>query len=412
MSDSSTFDLIRQHHSTGRALLYTMGGAKDEEVSAQGSWVFSSSGKRYLDLGSFAVFLLGHRHPSVIQSVRQQLDLLPLSSRSLPSGVFARACEKLASIAPCGLTKVMLLNSGAEAAEAALKLARAKTRRSPIFYLEGGYHGKSFGALSTTDADIFRTRFEPLLPDTHRVCRTDWQEVADAILTQKPAAVILEPIQGEGGVFELAPEYLRRIREACDRSATLLIFDEIQCGLGRTGKVWACDYAEVRPDILLTAKGLGGGVMPVSAIVATEDAYLPFDRDPILHSSTFGGNPLASAAVCATIDLIKEGSVTSQALKVGAALRSLLSGLIEECPDLFVEVSGKGCMLGLHARTPEIAGLFIRSCMENEVLVTPCLTTPHVIRFTPAVTLAREELDFACKAMRAATEKTRIELHN
>lgn len=391
-------------------MLYTVAGADDVEEYAEGSWIMGTSGRRYLDLGSYAVFLLGHRHPRVTAAVIAQIQKLPGSSRAFPSLINAKACEAVASIAPQGLSKVMLLSSGTEAVEAAIKLARAKTGRQTIIHLEGAYHGKTMGALSLTDAAIFRQPFAPLLPETARVSRTDAAAASETIRQLQPAAVFIEPIQGEGGIFEIAFDYLRSVREACDAAGAVLVFDEIQCGLGRSGAMWAAGASGVIPDVALLGKSLGGGIVPVSAMVAKPEIYVPFDRDPLLHSSTFGGNPLASAAVHASVAVIESENIPEQARQTGAALRAILSGLMDSHPGLFERISGRAAMQGLHCRRADIAGTFIRSCLRAGVIATPCLTHPYVIRFTPPATMSAHDLIYAKHALIKAAQDTSREI--
>jgi putrescine aminotransferase len=407
----TTLDQVRRHQSKGRAMLYNMAGVRDCEVRAQGCWVESADGQRYLDFGSFAVFLLGHRHPVVIEAVSRQLQHLPLSSRSLPSPVQAEACARLADLAPQGLSKVMLLNSGTEAVEAALKLARARTGRRKLVHLEKSYHGKTQGALSVTDAQLFRRNFIEEPSACFRASRSDAQSACELILREEPAAVILEPVQGEGGIYEVPAALRRAVRAACTQAGALLIHDEIQCGLGRSGEPWASlDVDDARPDILLAGKGLGGGVMPVSALMASADAFTPFDRDPILHSSTFGGNPLACAAMAATLQVLREDELWLRARTLGLLAQQKLLALTERHPTLFARVSGRGLLLGLHCRSGEVAAYFIRRCLEHKLLLTPCLTTPDVIRYTPPLIVTESEIDIADEAMEAASRWAHMDL--
>lgn len=404
MNFDSTIDLVRRHQSKGRALLYGMSGVRDCEAEGRGCWVETEEGRRYLDFGSFSVFLLGHRHPAVVDAVSRQLRRLPLSSRALPSPFQAEAYERLANFAPAGLSKVMLLNSGAEAVEAALKLAMARTGRRKFVYLEKSYHGKTLGALSVTDAEVFRRDFIGEPTAFIRASRHDVQSSCELVFREEPAAVILEPIQGEGGIFETPAELLRALRAACTQAGAILIHDEIQCGLGRSGERWASLAVEdASPDILLAGKGLGGGVMPVSALVATADAFAPYDRDPILHSSTFGGNPLACAAMAATLEVLREGELWRHARELGLIAHRGLSELARRHPTLFARVTGRGLMLGLHCRSGEVAAYFLRRCAERRLLLTPCLTTPEVIRFTPPLVAGEAEIGFSLEAMEAAS---------
>jgi putrescine aminotransferase len=398
--------ILRKHGSAGRDLLYSVARADDVEVQAEAAWVMVSSGRKYLDFGSYAVFLLGHRHAVVIKSVLDQLNTLPGSSRSFPSGIQALAHLALAEAAPPELSKIMFLNSGAESVEAAAKLARIATSRTTLLYLEKSYHGKTFGALSLTDAELFRRPFMPLMPDFRRISRSDANSASATIRELRPAAVFAEPIQGEGGIFELADDYLRALRAACDDAGTLLIFDEIQCGLCRSGTMWAFHQSGVIPDILLVGKALGGGVMPVSALVAKASCFRPFDLDPLVHSSTFGGNPLGAAAAVGTMEAIRSENIVAQAQNKGKIIGQMLDGLVARWPNLFTKLTGRGLMYGLHCRKPELSALFIRNALTACVLVSPCLTTPHVVRVTPPAILTTDDIAFAAEALEKAALAT------
>ncbi len=403
---------IKEFGSRSRSVLYSFTGSDEVETTARGPWVTTGSGKRYLDFGSYAVFILGHRHPDILEAVRLQLDHLPISSRAFPSVAQAAAHKALASFAPPGLNKIMLLNSGAEAVEAALKLARATVGRSGIVHLEKSYHGKTMGALSVTDADAFQGPFLPLVPDVKKIPRDDADAAWQAIVEANPAAVIAEPVQGEGGIFELSEAMLRALRKACDQTGALLIFDEIQCGLNRCGTPWAADQYGIRPDILLAGKALGGGVIPISAVIATPEAFSAFDRDYILHSSTFGGNPLACAAMEATLRIVSSPEFEHSCSDVSARIESALQRLVARHGQLFSEVTGRGLLWGIHCTRPDIAGYFIRNCFAERLLVTPCLTTPHVIRLTPPAFLRSEEIDYAERGLVNASLRTLQDIEN
>jgi putrescine aminotransferase len=398
--------VLRAHGSAGRDLLYAIARADDIEVAAEAAWVTVSSGRKFLDFGSYAVFLLGHRHPVVIDYVARQLNTLPGTSRSFPSQIQALAHMALAEAVPRELAKIMFLNSGAESVEAAAKLARIATSRTSLLHLEKSYHGKSLGALSLTDAELFRRPFMPLVPDLHMISRTDADAAVASIRELRPAAVFVEPIQGEGGIFEIADAYLQALRAACDETGTLLVFDEIQCGLGRSGTRWAFERAGVVPDMLLVGKALGGGVMPVSALVAKASCFQPFDRDPLVHSSTFGGNPMGAAAVVGTLQVIRAENIVGQAREKGKRIRQILDALVARWPNLFAQVTGRGLMYGLHCRKPDLSALFIRNALAAQVLVTPCLTTPHVVRLTPPAVLTGDDIAFAADALERAAIAT------
>jgi putrescine aminotransferase len=272
------------------------------EVAAAGSKVLGSDGHTYLDCGGFGVFLLGHCHPAVVAAVRSQLERNPLATRLFLNPELAQAAADLAGITPSGLDYVFLTNSGTEATELGLKLPRLAGKRH-VIAMHGGFHGKTPGALSVTGQSQYRDPFGPLLPMIDFIPFGDIAALR-AVLTAQ-SVVLLEPVQAEGGV-RLPPDgYLRQVRQACTEAGAVMILDEIQSGMGRLGAWWGADLAGVTPDVLLTGKILGGGVMPAGGVVASEHLFAPLNADPLLHSSTFAGNPLAAAAVTATIGAIK-----------------------------------------------------------------------------------------------------------
>ncbi len=397
------YDNIRKHESVGRAFLYSLFG-EEIEASATGSYMTSSSNREFLNWGGYSVFLLGHSYPKIVQAIQNQLGVLPLSTRAFPHTALKQFHVQMASMAPIEIEKFMLLNSGSEAVEAAIKLARIATKRSTVMYLEKSYHGKTQGALSVTDSPIFRDPIPNFVTQTQKISRTDSEEAFSDILSVKPAAVIMEPIQGEGGIFELSQEYCQKIRDACNQVGALLISDEIQCGLGRSGELWPSVRLGLEADIILLGKALGGGILPVSAMLATKSAFQPFDRDPLIHSSTFGGNPLAAAAAAATLSVISENSIPDISRNMGNILKQNLNELASDYPDILEEVLGRGLLLGLKFTTPDKVANFMQSCVKSGLLLTPCLTTPSVVRISPAATMTSQEinkgldiLSLACK---------------
>lgn len=395
---------IRRFESTGRAFIYSVMGGRDVEVEAEAGWIRTKSKQRYLDWGSFSVYLLGHRHPRVVAAVAEQLARLPGSTRAFPHEPTVWFHREMARAVPPAISKFMLLNSGAEATEAALKLARAKTGRPTVFYLEKAYHGKTMGALAVTDAKVFRAPFEGLLRDTVRISRLDASQAATEIRNRPPAAVILEAIQGEGGIFELGSDFLQAVRAACTEAGSLLICDEIQCGLGRSGETWAFEKAGIVPDIVLAGKALGGGIVPASAVLATPAAFTPFDRDPLLHSSTFGGNPLAASAAAASLNVLREQQLARTCAEIGRQIGEFLTALRQRRPDCLHGVSGRGLLRGLHFSTAAAAGTFLKNARREQLLLTPCLTTPTVLRLTPPATTTPEDLAFAFQALERACD--------
>jgi acetylornithine/LysW-gamma-L-lysine aminotransferase len=311
-----------------------------------GAKVWDNAGREYIDyLASYGVAFLGHSNPSVVDAVREQASKLMSCHGSLYTPVRSELLERLASIAPRGLTRVYLSNSGAEAVEVAIKLARRYTRKKKIVSMKGGYHGKTFGALSATWNPKYKEAFEPLVPGFVFAEYGDPESLRSCV-DGETAGVIVEPVQGESGVIIPPSDYLREVREVCDAAGVLMIADEIQTGLGRTGKMWACEHAGVTPDILLVGKVLGGG-LPLSATVARGDIGASLMKGE--HTSTYAGNPLVCAAGKAAIEYITSHDVCGEAAKKGGKLLSELTTLAQTKKSVR-SVRGLGLMIALELK--------------------------------------------------------------
>ncbi|MFJ8055497.1 aspartate aminotransferase family protein [Streptomyces sp. NPDC096142] len=401
----TTAQLYRRHLGTGRAVMGAVLGGM-AEVRSEGAWVHTDDGRRYLDFGGYGVFILGHRHPAVLDAVRRQLDAHPLATRVFLEPVAARAAAALAAHTPAGLDQVHFVNSGAEATEAGLKLARAHGR-SALVTTVSGYHGKTLGALSVTANSLYQQAFEPLLPDTAQVAHGDLAGLDTALRERRDrACVILEPVQGEGGVRIPPAGYLAEAAELCRVYGAFLIVDEVQTGLGRLGTWWGVDAEGVVPDVLLVGKGLSGGVVPVAAMVATRDAYEPFSRDPYLHTSTFGASPIACAAALAAVETIDREDIVDRAAALG---RELLAGVAEVCAPyrdrLVREVRGRGLLIGVEFTRAQAVGETLLELVSRGVLVNHSLNSTRVLRLTPPAVADADEtrffLDALAEALRA-----------
>jgi len=370
------------------------------EVAAAGSKVQGSDGHAYLDRGGFGVFLLGHCHPVVVAAVREQLERNPLATRLFLNPELAQAAAGLAGITPAGLDYVFLTNSGAEATELGLKLARLAGKRH-VIAMEGGFHGKTLGALSVTGRLQYRDPFGPLLP------MVDFVEFGDlaalnTVLTAQ-SAVLLEPVQAEGGVRLPAAGYLAQVRQACTGAGAVMILDEIQSGMGRLGAWWGADLAGVTPDVLLTGKILGGGVMPAGGVVASSAMFEPLNADPLLHSSTFAGSPLAAAAVTATIGVIKSEGLIERARDLGPQVRDLAAAAVTaHCPHLVTEVRGQGLLIGVDFVSAEAATEFLIGLLDQHVIPSYSLNASNVLRLTPPAILDAADLDWLARALTSA----------
>ncbi|HFG2974972.1 TPA: putrescine aminotransferase [Escherichia coli] len=345
-----------------------------------------TQGQEFIDcLGGFGIFNVGHRNPVVVSAVQNQLAKQPLHSQEL--------------LDP-------------------LRAMLAKAYQSPrgkftFIATSGAFHGKSLGALSATAKSTFRKPFMPLLPGFRHVPFGNIEAMLTALNECKKtgddvAAVILEPIQGEGGVILPPPGYLTAVRKLCDEFGALMILDEVQTGMGRTGKMFACEHENVQPDILCLAKALGGGVMPIGATIATEEVFSVLFDNPFLHTTTFGGNPLACAAALATINVLLEQNLPAQAEQKGDMLLDGFRQLAREYPDLVQEARGKGMLMAIEFVDNEIGYNFASEMFRQRVLVAGTLNNAKTIRIEPPLTLTIEQCELVIKAARKALAAMRV----
>jgi len=359
-------------------------------VRGEGCRLWDADGKVYLDfVAGLAVCNLGHCHPRVVEAIRAQAGrLLHVSNLyHIPSqSLLARKIVELSFG-----DRVFFCNSGAEANEGAIKLARRYERfvrkgdRFEILTMWNSFHGRTLGALSATGQEKLQKGFEPLVPGFRYVPFND-PEALEKAVDGRTCAILMEPIQGEGGVVLPSENYLRFVRKLCDERGLLLLFDEVQVGMGRTGTLFAYEQYGVEPDVMTLAKGLAGGV-PIGALVTTQEAAKGFV--PGTHAATFGGNPLATAAGLAALDAILEEGILENCRQAGAYLRKGLDEVAGRHPDLIQEVRGRGLILGLELK---VSGApFVKACMESGLLIN--CTAERVLRFLPPLVVKREEID-------------------
>jgi len=404
-----TAALYRQHLNPTLPNLLKFMGFGTVASRSEGMYLTDVEGNAWLDfLGGLGVFSLGHRHPRVVAAVRAQLEQLPLQIPIFFNRAQAELAAMLAEITPGRLQYSFFCNSGTEAVEGALKLARAATGRAGVVSAERAFHGKTLGSLSASGREIYRRQFEPLVPGFVQVPFGDFAALEGAVGDQT-AAVILEPIQGEGGVILPPEEYLPRVRDLCTQRGALFIADEVQTGFGRTGRLFAVEHYGVEPDILCLAKALGGGVMPLGAFCGTPDVWKPFDENPWLHTSTFGspgGNPMACAAGLASIDVILDEGLAERASAEGEYFLSRLLEVQADFPALIAEVRGRGLLVGLEFHHEDIAGLVISGMGRRRVIVGYYLSNPRVFRFEPPLIVTRDQIDQAVAAFRESVTES------
>lgn len=354
----------------------------------KGAYVWGDDGKKYLDfVAGVAVNNAGHCHPAIVKAIREQAAKLIHASNWFYNEKQSELAELLVGISPKGLKRVFLCNSGTEAVEAALKLARKKTRKHKFITMEKSFHGRTMGSLAITWKEHYRKPYEPLMPGAVFVEYGN-ADAARKALDGDVAAVIVEPVQGEGGVNVPPEGYLRELRELCSEKGVLLIMDEIQTGFGRCGRMFACEEEGVLPDIMCVAKGLGGG-FPIGAIVVTEEASSAWEAGD--HGTTFGGNPLGCAAAVASLKVLVKEKLHLNAGKMGRILLEGLNGIESK---KVKAVRGKGLLVGV-----EVHGEARPFCerLIKHGLLTSC-PTKSVIRYSPPLMIGRMEAGLAVKA--------------
>lgn len=354
----------------------------------RGARVWDADGREYIDCaGGIGVANVGHCHPAVVQAIQEQAARLITCNELFYNDARARCLERLDRITPEGIDRFFLCNSGTEAVEGAIKFVRMATGRKRVVAAMRGYHGKTFGSLSATWDRRYREPFAPLVPDFVHVPYNNAEEFVKAI-DGKTAAVILEVVQGEGGVRPASPAFFQAVRAACDRQGALLVVDEIQTGFGRTGRMFACEHMGILPDILTMAKGIAGGV-PMGAIGIDRRVG---DLEKQSHTSTFGGNPLACAAAVAAIDTLLAEELPRQAAEKGAFFLERLKAI--RSPRIR-EIRGLGLMLGIELK--EKAGGVVQAMMQQGVLLL--LAGSTVLRFLPPLVISQEDLGVVAETL-------------
>lgn len=366
----------------------------------EGVWVYDSEGNKYLDcLSAYSAVNQGHVHPEILKALVDQAGKMTLTSRAFRNDQLPLFYKELSDLS--GYEMSLPMNSGTEAVETALKLARKwgyqvkgiPRYEAEIIVCDGNFHGRSISVVTFSSEELYREDFGPFTPGFRTVKFGDIQEM-EAALNEKTAAVLVEPIQGEGGVIIPPEGYLKDVRGLCDQHNVLMIADEIQTGLGRTGRLFACDHEDVRPDIMVTGKALSGGFYPVSAVLADAELLGLFEAGE--HGSTFGGNPLGAAVARAALKALNEENMIENAAELGEYFQEQLA----EIPSPYVkDVRGKGLMIGIELK-PEAGGArrFAERLEQQGILVKE--THEHVLRFAPPLVIDRETIDWALPRIR------------
>lgn len=374
-------------HTYNRSVIFEKG---------EGMYLFDNEGNKYLDMGAgIAVSALGYSNDEYKQALKDQIDKLIHVSNLYFTEPSIKAAEYLSKAS--GMDKVFFTNSGTEAIEGAIKLARKyaynkdKNSKGEIIAMNHSFHGRSMGALSVTGTKHYREPFEPLIGGVSFANYNDLESVKK-LATKDTCAVILETLQGEGGIYPATDEFIHGLRKFCDENDILLIFDEIQCGMGRTGKMFTYQHYGVKPDIMTSAKALGCGV-PVGAFAATKevaDAMCPGD-----HGTTYGGNPLATAAVCKVFEIFEKDGILNHVNEIAHYLKDKLNVLKDKFPDKIKDVRGKGLMMGMELYGP--AGDVVSKLLKKGVILISAGT--NIIRFVPPLVVEKEHIDVMCEKL-------------
>ena len=368
-----------------------------EIEKGRGAYLISKNGKKYLDFAcGIAVTNLGHCHPKVVAAaVKQSENLIHACAGIVYYEANVLLAEKLAEICPAGLNMSFFCQSGAEAVEGAIKLAKYVKNKQGIIAFEGSFHGRTLGALSvTTSKQKYRDRYEPLLPNIFIAPyskENSLVEVEKILKSNRIAGVIVEPIQGEGGYIVPSKEFLSGLRNLCNKYEALLIFDEVQTGFGRTGKMFASEAFGVYPDVMTVAKSIASG-FPLGAVIAKDSIMKQWS--PGAHGSTMSGNPVSCAAALATIDVIEKEKLPEYALKMGGYLKAKLDKLKKDYSAI-IEVRGMGLMLAVEFKDNAAAKQIMESCLKDGLILISCGTRDQVIRFIPPLIITKEQIDTA-----------------
>ena len=389
------------------SVLPTYNRAPLQFVKGEGAWLIEADGRRFLDLGAgIAVNALGHAHPALVQALTDQAQALWHVSNLYEIPQQQALADKL--VEHTFADTVFFTNSGTESCELAVKMARkyfydkGQPEKVEIITFDGSFHGRSSAGIAAAGSEKMTKGFGPLLGGFVHLTFGDLDGVTNAI-SEKTAAIMIEPVQGEGGIRPVPDAELKALRQICDDNGLLLILDEVQCGVGRTGKLFAHEWAGITPDIMMVAKGIGGG-FPLGAVLATEEAASGMVAGT--HGSTYGGNPLGCAVGCAVIDHVANPEFLAEVNRKSGLLRQKLEGLIADHPQVFEEVRGSGMMLGIKCNAANVD--VVNAGYDNQVITVPA--ADNVIRLLPPLTLTEDDIAEASNRLDAAAKQVESQL--
>jgi len=387
-----TTEYYGRHLNPGFLKFKKSSDSKAIEWSGSGATMVDIHGRRFIDcLGGYGVYVLGHRPPEVIAALQRVFERIGMYSQELLSPFQAELAHRLAGLSPGDMKYTYYHSGGAESNDAAIKIARLATGRRKHITMSNSFHGKTLGALSATNREPIRKPFEPLVPGFIEV-QWDDLESLEAAMSDEIASVILEPVQGEGGINLPSDGYLKGVRELCDRHGALMHFDEIQTGFGRTGRWFGAQHWEVAADLMTLGKALGGGIYPISAVHGNERAWHRLEENPWWITNTFGGSAPACACALATIEVMRRDGVVEQAAAKGELFLRLLREAAEAHAGRIAEVRGIGLLIGVEFVRQEDAVSVAKNLFAKDVLTAHTINNPAVIRIEPPLIISEEEI--------------------
>jgi len=396
---SQALATFAKHVNPQKARILKNAGLDIIEGKREGASVWDITGKKYIDcITSAGSFNAGRRNPEIVATLKKALDEYDLGAFLLCSKQKAELAAKLAEITPGDLQYVMYGTGGGEANDFAIKLARGFTFNTEIISTEKAYHGHTGFSLAAIGRDEYKKPFSPMVPGFRHVPYNDLKAMEEAI-TEDTAAIMIEPVQGEGGIHPASDKYMKGLRALCDEKDILLIFDEIQTGMGRTGKMFCCEHSGVVPDIMTPAKSLGGNLYPISATIYREELNDFVMNHPFTHLSTFGGSDLGCIVGMATIDYLLKHKVPEHASAMGDRFQSGFDTLLEKYPALLLETRRKGLMMGLQYTNESIGPRMSYQLAQNSVMAIYTGNDPSVMRLMPILEIQPEEVDFVLDAL-------------
>jgi putrescine aminotransferase len=368
-------------------------------VKSEGATIIDSDGRVFIDcIAGYGLFNLGHNHPRIIFALKKQLDSKELFTGPFITETQVNLARKLAEIVPGDLECSFVCNSGSEAIDSAIKLARLCNGKKEIITAKNSFHGFTFGALSASGISGFKKHFEPMVPGFLHVPFNDIDSLKEAI-TPETSAILLEPIQHEAGIAIPSNDYLKVVRELCDENKIIFILDEIKTGMGKTGTMFACEYFDVVPDILVLGKSLGGGLLPIGALVARKEIWKKFGLSFAMSASSFAGNSMTCSAAFETIDVIRNGRLLDDCKNNSRIFLEMLKHHQERFPEIIESAEGLGLLIGIQTTKPMLAFKMVKSLVEQNVLAIAAFGKPSVVMIEPPLVISMEQIEKVLKAI-------------